>query len=74
MSIDLDALTVKTDEHRKQWVEMLRMCSDFHYDLAKQFDDEEVATVHRAWGNAITDAFNLIDMWQLEEEDKNEIE
>ena len=69
MAIDVDKLTVKTDEMRKQWVQMLKMCGDFHFDMAEEFDVEEVSTVHRAWGNAITDAYLLIDMWQLEEEE-----
>ena len=57
---------------------MLKAASDYHYDMSGQFEPEDpeddpedlavVAKIHRAWGRAIQDSVNLIDMWALEEE------
>ena len=49
-------LTVSTDEERTQWIEMLKLASNYHYDMAGQFEPEikgdkemeEVARIHRA--------------------------
>tara|TARA_R100001244_G_scaffold53459_2_gene46393 strand:+ start:80 stop:412 length:333 start_codon:yes stop_codon:yes gene_type:complete len=60
-------LVVDTEAKRKEWVQLLQKCSDFHYDMSAQFDDEEVATVHRAWGRAIQDASYLVSTWSVEE-------
>jgi len=70
-------LTVSTDEEREQWVEMLKLASDYHYDMAAQFapdiigdkEMEEVARIHRAWGRAIQEASELIYFWEVEEND-----
>ena len=70
-------LTVTTDAEREQWIEMLKLASDYHYDMAGQFtpeilgdtEMEEVAKIHRAWGRAIHEARELISMWELEEND-----
>tara|TARA_Y100000310_G_C20160025_1_gene568720 strand:+ start:159 stop:467 length:309 start_codon:yes stop_codon:yes gene_type:complete len=60
-------LVVDTEAKRKEWIQLLQKCSDFHYDMSAQFDDEEVATVHRAWGRAIQDASYLVSTWSVEE-------
>jgi|TARA_E500000318_G_scaffold108010_1_gene118118 hypothetical protein len=75
---DLNNLVVNTDEEREQWKKMLKAASDYHYDMSGQFEPEDpeddpedlavVAKIHRAWGRAIQDSVNLIDMWALEEE------
>jgi isopropylmalate/homocitrate/citramalate synthase len=78
MSVDIKKLTVTTDDERKQWIEMLKLASDYHYDMAGQFtpevigdtEMEEVAKVHRAWGRAIQDAIALIDMWEVDTNDE----
>ena len=78
MSVDIKKLTVTTDDERKQWIEMLKLASDYHYDMAGQFTSEvigdtemeEVAKVHRAWGRAIQDAIALIDMWEVDTNDE----
>jgi len=78
MSVEIKKLTVSTDDERKQWMKLLTKASDFHYDMAGQFEPEirgdmemeEVATIHRAWGKAIQDAVTLIDMWEVESEDE----
>ena len=70
MGVDIKKLTVSTDDERKQWMELLTKCSYYHYDMAKQFDDEDVSAIHRAWGRAIQDAVALIDMWELESDDE----
>jgi hypothetical protein len=75
-------LTVTTDEERKQWIEILKLASDYHFDMGAQFEpeiksingdtkEEKVAQVHRAWGKAIQEATELISYWELE--DENEI-
>ena len=33
-------LTVTTDDERKQWIEMLKLASDYHYDMSGQFAPE----------------------------------
>ena len=71
-------LTVSTDEERKQWIEMLKLASDYHFDMSGQFQPEilgdtemeEVAKIHRAWGKAIQEAADLISFWELEENDE----
>ena len=30
-------LTVTTDDERIQWIEMLKLASDYHFDMAGQF-------------------------------------
>jgi hypothetical protein len=73
-------LTVTTDNERKQWIEMLKLASDYHYDMSGQFEpeiktpnkdskDEQVAQIHRAWGRAIQEAAELIKVWEIEEND-----
>ena len=70
-------LTVTTDEEREQWVKMLKLASDYHFDMAAQFEpevksihadtkEERVAQVHRAWGKAIQEAADLISFWEIE--------
>jgi len=71
-------LTVSTDEERTQWIEMLKLASNYHYDMAGQFQPEilgdtemeEVVRIHRAWGKAIQEASELISFWELEENDE----
>ena len=71
-------LTVSTDEERTQWIEMLKLASNYHYDMAGQFEPEikgdkemeEVARIHRAWGKAIDEAAQLITFWEVEENDE----
>jgi hypothetical protein len=70
-------LTITTDDEREQWVKLLKLASDYHYDMAGQFtpdiigdtDMEEVSKVHRAWGRAIQEASELITLWEFEAED-----
>jgi|TARA_R110000824_G_scaffold18281_1_gene72683 hypothetical protein len=79
MTSVIDKLTVNTDEERMQWIEILKAASDYHYDLSGEFEPEEgdedkddmasVAKIHRAWGTAIRDAVQLINLWELEEEE-----
>ena len=67
-------LTVTTDEEREQWIEMLKLASDYHFDMAGQFAPEilgdtkmeEVCKIHRAWGKAIQEAADLISFWEIE--------
>ena len=77
MTVDIKRLTVNTDEERKQWVQILVDIKDYHYDMADMFEQAEVktnmdkvVTTHRAWAKAVLDAVDLIDMWQIEEEDE----
>jgi len=71
-------LTVTTDNEREQWIEMLKLAADYHFDMAGQFkpeilgdtEMEEVAKIHRAWGSAIQEAAELITFWELEENDE----
>ena len=71
-------LTVSTDEERKQWIKMLKLAADYHFDMSGQFQPdilgdtemEEVAKIHRAWGKAIQEAADLISFWELEENDE----
>ena len=70
-------LTITSDDEREQWVKLLKLASDYHYDMSGQFtpeligdtDMEEVAKVHRAWGRAIQEASELITLWEFEEAD-----
>ena len=73
-------LTVTTDAEREQWIELLKLASDYHYDMSGQFEpevksingdtkEEKVAQVHRAWGKAIQEASDLISMWDITEND-----
>ena len=70
-------LTVTSEEERKQWIEMLKLASDYHFDMGAQFEpeiksingdtkEEKVAQVHRAWGKAIQEAADLISFWEIE--------
>jgi len=76
MSI-IKKLTVTTDDERDQWIEMLKLASDYHYDMSGQFapeimgdtEMEEVSRIHRAWGRAIQEAADLIKLWEIEEND-----
>jgi hypothetical protein len=78
MTVDIKKLTVETDDMRQQWIELLKKCSNYHYDMSGQFQPEilgdtemeEVATIHRAWGKAIQDAVMLIEMWEVEDPDE----
>ena len=71
-------LTVTTDAEREQWIEMLKLAANYHYDMAGQFQPEilgdtemeEVVKIHRAWGKAIQEATDLISFWELEENDE----
>ena len=71
-------LTVTTDTEREQWIEMLKLASNYHYDMAGQFQPEilgdtemeEVVRIHRAWGKAIQEASELISFWELEKNDE----
>ena len=71
-------LTVTTDDERIQWIEMLKLASDYHFDMAGQFQPtilgdnkmEDVVKIHRAWGKAIQEASDLISFWELEENDE----
>jgi len=71
-------LTVTTDAEREQWIEMLKLAANYHYDMAGQFQPEilgdtemeEVVKIHRAWGKAIQEASELISFWELEENDE----
>ena len=79
MTNTIDKLTVNTDEERMQWIQILKSASDYHYDLAGEFEPEDgdedkddmasVARIHRAWGTSIRDAVQLINMWELQEEE-----
>ena len=70
-------LTVTTDKEREQWIKMLKIASDYHFDMGAQFEpeiksingdtkEEKVAQVHRAWGKAIQEAADLISFWEIE--------
>jgi len=66
--VNTDKLVVSTDAERLQWITLLGKCSDFHYDMSGQFNEEkDVADIHRAWAAAIRDAVLLIEMWAVEE-------
>tara|TARA_R110000744_G_scaffold127844_1_gene234797 strand:- start:118 stop:411 length:294 start_codon:yes stop_codon:yes gene_type:complete len=75
----IDQIVVNTDEERKQWIQLLKAASDYHYDMSAQFEPEDpdddteemevVAKIHRAWGRAIQDASEIINMWSIEEEE-----
>jgi len=78
MSPDIDKLTINTSDERGQWKQLLKAASDYHYDMSGQFEPENpeedkedmatVAKIHRAWGRAIMDSVNLIEMWEVEED------
>jgi hypothetical protein len=77
MSPNVNELTINTSEEREQWKHMLKAASDYHYDMSGQFEPEDeddkedmavVAKIHRAWGRAIMDSVNLIEMWEVEED------
>jgi len=70
-------LTVTSDNEREQWVKLLKLASDYHFDMSGQFEpevksinadtkEERVAQVHRAWGRAIQEAADLISFWEIE--------
>lgn len=86
MTVDINKLTVSTDEQRKGWIELLDKASQYHFDMAERFKpslvgldggaagtDEDVFRIHTAWSNAISDAISLIDMWQVDEDVDNSI-
>ena len=73
----IKSLTVTTDEEREQWIKMLKIASDYHFDMGAQFEpeiksingdtkEEKVAQIHRAWGKAIQEAAALISFWEIE--------
>ena len=77
--VDIKKLTVNTDDERKQWIELLDTAVAYHWDMSGQFDPEiktpnkdsdmeKVAAIHRAWARAITDAIQLIQMWEVDDE------
>tara|TARA_R110000765_G_scaffold50592_1_gene102716 strand:+ start:3210 stop:3461 length:252 start_codon:yes stop_codon:yes gene_type:complete len=76
MTVDIKKLTVNTDDERKQWIKLLLAAKDYHYDMSGQFEpdikgeDDTVSRIHRAWGKAILDAIDLIDMWEIAPEDE----
>ena len=70
-------LTVTSDNEREQWIKLLKIASDYHFDMGAQFEpeiksingdtkEERVAQVHRAWGKAIQEAADLISFWEIE--------
>jgi hypothetical protein len=75
---NIDELTINTSDERGQWKHLLKAASEYHYDMADQFEPEDldddpddmatVAKIHRAWGRAIMDSVNLIEMWEVEED------
>jgi len=78
--VDIKELTVNTDKEREQWIEMLDSVVAYHWDMSGQFqpeietinqdsDMEKVAAIHRAWAKCITDCIQLIQMWEVKEED-----
>ena len=86
MTIDIKKLTVSTDEQRKGWIELLNKASQYHFDMAERFKpdlinldgeatgtDDDIFRIHTAWGNAISDAISLIDMWQVDEDVDNSV-
>ena len=77
--VDIKKLTVDTDEQRQQWIELLDTAVAYHWDMSGQFepdiktpnkdsDMEKVAHIHRAWARAISDAIQLIQMWEVDDE------
>tara|TARA_R100001463_G_scaffold118066_1_gene173737 strand:- start:267 stop:524 length:258 start_codon:yes stop_codon:yes gene_type:complete len=77
--VDIKKLTVSTDDQRQQWIDMLDSVVAYHWDMSGQFDPEiktpnkdsdmeKVAAIHRAWARAITDAIQLIQMWEVGDE------
>ena len=77
--VDIKKLTVDTDDQRQQWIDMLDSVVAYHWDMSGQFDPEiktpnkdsdmeKVAAIHRAWARAITDAIQLIQMWEVGDE------
>ena len=77
--VDIKKLTVDTDDQRQQWIDMLDSVVAYHWDMSGQFDPEiktpnkdsdmeKVAAIHRAWARAITDAIQLIQMWEVDDE------
>ena len=77
--VDIKKLTVNTDDEREQWIHLLDTVVAYHWDMSGQFDPEiktpnkdsdmeKVAAIHRAWARAITDAIQLIQMWEVDDE------
>ena len=77
--VDIKKLTVSTDNEREQWIHLLDTVVAYHWDMSGQFDPEiktpnkdsdmeKVAAIHRAWARAITDAIQLIQMWEVDDE------
>ena len=77
--VDIKKLTVNTDDEREQWIQLLDTVVAYHWDMSGQFDPEiktpnkdsdmeKVAAIHRAWARAITDAIQLIQMWEVDDE------
>ena len=77
--VDIKKLTVSTDDEREQWIQLLDTVVAYHWDMSGQFDPEiktpnkdsdmeKVAAIHRAWARAITDAIQLIQMWEVDDE------
>ena len=77
--VDIKKLTVSTDDEREQWIQLLDTAVAYHWDMSGQFDPEiktpdgssdmeKVAHIHRAWARAITDAIQLIQMWEVDDE------
>ena len=77
--VDIKKLTVNSDDERQQWIQLLDTAVAYHWDMSGQFDPEiktpnkdsdmeKVAAIHRAWARAITDAIQLIQMWEVDDE------
>ncbi len=73
---EVKKLTVTKEEHRLQWIKILEAASNYHWDVSGDVSSikgdvemDSVARVHRGWAKAISEAVDLIKMWEVEEED-----
>ena len=64
-----DELTVDTEEQRQQWIQLLEVAVDYHYEMTEEFDDDDSITFHAGISRAILEAIWLIQTWEVEEVD-----
>ena len=74
---DIKELKVNTENERKEWIELLYHCVNFHEQIAQEvkseiLGDEESKAMfmyHSSMANAVRDAIGLIEMWEITESD-----
>ena len=75
---DIKELKVNTENERKEWIELLYHCVNFHEQIAQEvkseiLGDEESKAMfmyHSSMANAVRDAIGLIQMWEIKEENE----